>query len=68
MAVFDFLSSLTDPTDPFITKYMKDRLGDARLKALDDAPALRALIKSVAEEKGIKKWLETRPSNAEEGF
>ncbi len=68
VAMFSFLRCLTDPTDPFITKYMKNRLGDTRLKALDNAPALKALIKSVGEVPNIKKWIDSRPGNDEEGF
>lgn len=68
VAVFNFLRCLTDPTDPTITKYMENRLGDARLRALDNAPALKALVKSVGEMPNIKKWIESRPSNDDEEF
>ncbi len=66
--MFDALRSLTDPSDPVFSKYMKDALGGTRLKALDDAPGLRALVETVGELPGMKKWLETRPKNEEEQF
>ncbi len=66
--MYYMLNSMVDPTDPFLTKYMKDRLGNARLKALDDAPALKALVEAVAAEPKIKKWLDARPGNDKENF
>jgi len=63
VAVFEVIGSLVDPTNPYYVKYMKDRLGDTRVNALKDAPGLAALIKKVAAEPGIKKWLDKRQSN-----
>lgn len=66
--MFNTLSVLTDPTEPYITRYQKNILGDARLKCLDNAPNLKALVLSVGQEPNIKKWLETRPGNDEEPY
>jgi len=62
------LGGLTDPTDPQFIKYMKDRLGNSRLDALKNAPALADLVKRVHAEPGVKKWLDKRPSNEESKF
>ncbi len=66
--MFYVLSSLTDPTDPFLTKYMKNKLGESRLACLDNAPTLRDHVKMVGEVPAIKKWIETRPGNDKEEF
>ena len=68
VAMFYTLKCLTDPTDPFITKYQKNKLGDARLKCLDNAPHLTALVQAVGEQPNIKKWMEDRPGNEAEAF
>ncbi len=68
IAMFNTLSVLTDPTEPYITRYQKNILGDARLKCLDNAPNLKALVLAVGQEPNIKKWLETRPGNDEEPY
>jgi len=68
VAIFNSFESLVDPTSPLYVKYSKNRLGDARLNALKDAPGLQALLKKVAAEPGIKKWLDKRKSNEETNF
>jgi len=57
-----------DPTNPIYVKYLNNKLGEDRLEALKNAPALDALVKKVAAEPGITKWLEKRPSNEETLF
>ncbi len=66
--MFYTLSNLTDPTEPFIFKWQKNKLGNMRLKCLDNAPNLRTLVQTVGEEPNIKKWLETRPGNDKEPY
>ncbi len=66
--MFEILRGLVDPSDPVYTKYIKNRLGNARLKALDDAPALKELVDSVGALPPVKKWIESRPNNEDEPF
>jgi len=68
VVAFDSLDSLADPTSPLYTKYMQNRLGDARVNALKDAPGIRALLKRVSDDPGIKKWLDYRKSNEDTDF
>jgi len=63
VTVFNVLSELIDPTNPFYVQYMHDNLGDERIRALKDSPGLVNLIERVASEPNIKKWLEKRPRN-----
>ena len=67
--MFEHLSTVLDPTDPFFQKFLKGKIEvKVRTESLGDFPLLRGLVQRVAEEPGIKKWMETRPKNEEEPY
>ena len=50
------LSNLTDPTEPFIFKRQKIKLENMRLKCLDNAPSLRALVQTPDSGRGAQRF------------
>jgi hypothetical protein len=60
----EMLSDFTDPTEPRTTLFQ--HLDDARITILKKYPLLEAHLARIKGVPAVKKWHETRPSNAEE--
>lgn len=70
ISMFDNLSALVDADSPGFQKRLPgySKYQDVRVNLLKERPLLAGLVARVKEHPGIKKWLQTRPSDAEEPF
>ena len=65
VVLFDVLGRMADPDDPMFSKFEAASADNGRVQALggDVYPKLRAMMDAVAENEGIKKYLESRWSS-----
>ena len=67
--MFEHLSSMLDPRDPFFQKFLKGKIDlKARTESLQGFPLLSGLVSRVKQQPGIKKWMETRPDSDDEPY